>query len=124
MDFKDRLTKLRLRSKLTVGQLASLIGVPETTITQWEKGVSKPRLFYIPILSRELGVSQDYLLYGDERSIDKLINGKIVDKVIIARHGDDAFYLQIIFTDKSVIKITDKVMFSCNVHETFKEVSI
>ncbi len=45
--FKENLRQLRQEKKLTQGQLATLVGVDQRTVSAWEKGVCEPSLAII-----------------------------------------------------------------------------
>ena len=52
-----RLKVLRVMRGLTQSQLASLVGVTQGTVSQWEKGITHPRFAVIPRLASALGVT-------------------------------------------------------------------
>jgi transcriptional regulator with XRE-family HTH domain len=52
---------LRLNKSLTQGQLAALLEVDQTAVSQWETGVSAPRSDKLPELARILGCTIDEL---------------------------------------------------------------
>lgn len=52
---------LRLNKRLTQGQLATLLEVDQTAVSQWETGVSAPRADKLPELAKILGCTIDEL---------------------------------------------------------------
>ena len=58
----ERLKEIRKKLGITQGELASLIGVSETTVWNWENGRREPRSTEINKLAGVLGVSVSYLL--------------------------------------------------------------
>ncbi len=58
----------RVRAGMTQRQLASRIGVAQTTVANWEKDRTEPTGKSLKSMSREFGCSIDYLLgLSDER---------------------------------------------------------
>lgn len=60
-EFGDKIYAFRKARGLTQPQLAEMIGVTKNSITNWEKGTSRPELAIIPKLCSALGVSTDSL---------------------------------------------------------------
>ena len=60
--FSTRLRVARKHKKYTQLELAEMIGVSRTSITNWEKGIRTPNFMKIVNLSNALDVSTDYLL--------------------------------------------------------------
>lgn len=59
----DRLRSARLaRGIKTQAELAAMIGVRESMISTWERGLHEPRLSIVTRLARALRCSTDYLL--------------------------------------------------------------
>lgn len=54
----------RHRANLSQSQLARQMGLSQNTISQWELGISVPRFYAVPALTRILGIST-VDLYGD-----------------------------------------------------------
>jgi len=57
--FGRKLRELRKGRKLTQSQLGDLAGIPQTTISNWEVGVSEPRWREVVALSALLAVPVD-----------------------------------------------------------------
>ncbi len=57
-----RIKALRLQKKITQPELAELIGVAKSMISQWETLKNEPKACYIYSLATNLNVSADYLL--------------------------------------------------------------
>lgn len=61
MDFKNRLKQLRLERGLTQKDLATIIGVGRTTVSEYEAGHIVPNQERLIHLAKYFGVSIDYL---------------------------------------------------------------
>lgn len=55
--------ELREAKSLSQVELASLMGVDQTAVSQWERGITQPRADKLPELARILGCTIDQL-YG------------------------------------------------------------
>lgn len=64
MDFGSRLKELRLKKKLTQGQLGESIGIHYTQIGRYEQNKSNPTADVIKALTSTLNVTYDYLMEG------------------------------------------------------------
>lgn len=62
MDFGNRLKHLRLKHKLTQGELAAVIGLKSTAISNYESKRNEPSLEKLISLSEYFDVSCDYML--------------------------------------------------------------
>jgi len=91
----ERLKEIRKKLGITQGELASLIGVSETTVWNWENGRREPRSTEINKLAKVLGVSVSYLLgetdadHGNvkKNSFQHVIEIPILDPTLIACAG-------------------------------------
>ncbi len=63
-EFKDRLVRLRKAKSLNQTQLAALVDMQQPTISDYERGDTKPSLESMLALSGALGVSLDELVRG------------------------------------------------------------
>ena len=59
----QRIRLARERKKLTIDQLADLIGFTGRSLGDWERGEAEPGAVAIRAIARELRVSSDYLLW-------------------------------------------------------------
>lgn len=59
---KVNIKLLRVAKKLSQTQLAQLLNVNQTAVSQWERGVSRPRAAMLKKLADVLGVTVDHLL--------------------------------------------------------------
>lgn len=64
----SRIRELRGFYKLEQGELASKAGVSQAVISQYEKGLTEPSLFFIKFLAENYGISGDWLIFGSGRS--------------------------------------------------------
>lgn len=61
-----RLRTLRKQRKLTQGQLGKALGVSDVTVGYWERDLNVPGGKSLTKLAQYLGVSEGFLLYGQE----------------------------------------------------------
>jgi repressor LexA len=74
-----RIQKARRGAGLTQAELAVKIGEKNTTISNWEKGVSRPDIDALRDLAAALSVDADYLLTGNVRPFDAHDVGSVVN---------------------------------------------
>lgn len=74
MTIHQRLKEARIAKKLTMKELARLVGVDSyQTIQQWENGKSAPKRDRMEVVAEALGVAQEWLLFGtDQNKIEDL----------------------------------------------------
>lgn len=60
--FKDNLKQARKNSKLTQKQIAEMLNISDNSVSNWEKGVSRPDIEQVAQLCRILKISADTLL--------------------------------------------------------------
>lgn len=58
--FGEKLKNARISKNLKQSEIAELLNVKNTTISNWEKGVSNPDIEYVSTICRILGVSPSY----------------------------------------------------------------
>jgi transcriptional regulator with XRE-family HTH domain len=63
---KDRIKKLRCENGLNQSELASIMGIKQSSLSLIERGINSPTVSQIELLSRYFGVSADYLLFGSD----------------------------------------------------------
>ncbi|MFC7443267.1 helix-turn-helix domain-containing protein [Laceyella putida] len=68
MDFAARLKSLRKKKKITQADLAKHLGIDNTTVSKWEKGIYEPNIETLKELANFFGVSADWLLGGEFHS--------------------------------------------------------
>lgn len=69
MDFSNRLKYLRQKHKLTQGELAAVIGLKSTAISNYESKRNEPSLEKLISLSDYFNVSCDYMLGITDNSL-------------------------------------------------------
>lgn len=79
--FGDRLKQARTNAKMTQQELAERIGAKGNSISNWEKGVSRPDIEQVSQICAVLNVSANYLIDTSEMSVmvsphDKIILNK------------------------------------------------
>ena len=62
MNFSKNLSELRKEKNVSIKDLAKVVGVLPATISNWEKGKTKPNINHAIKLARFYGVSLSYLL--------------------------------------------------------------
>lgn len=76
MTFGEKLKIARIDAELKQSDLAKLVGTTNTTISNWEKGVSKPDIEMLSLICNSLHVTASYFLQSnlpeDEVSIKEL----------------------------------------------------
>lgn len=73
--FGDKLKELRKRKNLKQEDIANLVNVGYTSVSNWENNVSEPSYDIVKTLANFFGVSTDYLLGvkpDDKDKIEKL----------------------------------------------------
>lgn len=61
MEFKISMAAARVNAELTQKELATVCEVSETTVFNWEKGKTPPKLKHLPLLEKAYGISLDYV---------------------------------------------------------------
>ena len=61
-----RIRECRERVGLATDRLADLLGVSSASIVQYELGVRSPSIDRLSVLTRELGITADYLICGSK----------------------------------------------------------
>ena len=71
-----RIQQLRSAFKWTQTDLAAKTGLATSAINQWEKGIHPPSLEKAMILREKLGITLDWIYYGDIRGLtpDQITN--------------------------------------------------
>ncbi|MFA6861601.1 MAG: helix-turn-helix transcriptional regulator [Bacilli bacterium] len=80
----NRIKELRKAKGLSQTQLAELLFEKQTTISNWEKGVSEPDISSLIKLSKELDTTIDYLVCNNTDDLI-IINRKEFDDLRKAR---------------------------------------
>ncbi len=60
--FQERLKELRLENELSAKELGKILGVRDTTILRWEKGIILPSIEHLYNIAKYFNVSADYLI--------------------------------------------------------------
>ena len=81
MDFNVRLKQLRQKHKLTQGELAEILGLKPTAISNYESRRNEPSFEKLIALSKYFDVSCDYLLGISDAYLP--IVGEVLDKDIV-----------------------------------------
>lgn len=69
----NRIKAARKAAKLTQAELAERLGVKNTTISNWEKGVSKPDADQIERLCWELNVEPNYFFISEQGEVMNIV---------------------------------------------------
>ena len=74
MEFSERLKELRKRAHLTQVELASKLGIVQSSYADWERGKKKPTQDNLVKIAQILNVSVDYLVGNSEEKAEELDN--------------------------------------------------
>jgi transcriptional regulator with XRE-family HTH domain len=81
MNFNARLKQLRQKNKLTQGELADILGLKPTAISNYESERNEPSFDKLIALSKYFDVSCDYLLGVTDSYLP--VGGEVLDKDIV-----------------------------------------
>lgn len=81
MKFNVRLKQLRQKNKLTQGELASMLGLKPTAISNYESERNEPSFDKLISLSKYFDVSCDYLLGITDSYLP--VGGEVLDRDIV-----------------------------------------
>lgn len=82
MNFNNRLKQLRQKHKLTQSELADILGLKPTAISNYESKRNEPSFDKLIALSKYFDVSCDYLLGVSDAYLP--IGGEVLDKDIVS----------------------------------------
>lgn len=60
---KMTLKAARVNAGLTQKEFADRIGVGELTVSEWERGKRRVKIYYLPFISQALGISCDDIIF-------------------------------------------------------------
>jgi transcriptional regulator with XRE-family HTH domain len=100
MNFNIRLKQLRQKNKLTQGELAAILGLKPTAVSNYESERNEPSFDKLIALSKYFDVSCDYLLGVTDSYLP--VGGEVLDKDIV-----EFFDLYKQLTPESVTGIKD-----------------
>jgi bacteriophage CI repressor helix-turn-helix domain len=78
MEFSERLKELRKQAHLTQVELASKLGIVQSSYADWERGKKKPTQENLVKIAQFLNVSVDYLVGNSEEKAAELDNIEIL----------------------------------------------
>lgn len=81
MDFNVRLKQLRQKHKLTQSELADILGLKPTAVSNYESRRNEPSFDKLIALSKYFDVSCDYLLGISDAYLP--VGGEVLDKDIV-----------------------------------------
>lgn len=81
MNFNTRLKQLRQKKKLTQSELAGILGLKPTAISNYESNRNEPSFEKLIALSKYFDVSCDYLLGQSDSYLP--VGGEVLDKEIV-----------------------------------------
>lgn len=81
MNFNVRLKQLRQKHKLTQGELAAILGLKSTAISNYESERNEPSFDKLIALSKYFDVTCDYLLGVSDSYLP--VGGEVLDKDIV-----------------------------------------
>lgn len=65
----ERIKYLRQKNSMTQHELADLVNITYTSVSYWERGLSKPDIYQIKIIANYFGVPIDYIYGNENRNI-------------------------------------------------------
>ena len=71
MTFGEKLQTLRARAGLSQDQLAELLDVSRQAVSKWERNEAMPEVEKLVRISRQFGVSTDYLLLEEQEEPER-----------------------------------------------------
>lgn len=88
MEFARRLKEIRISKGLNQREFSILIGITESSISQYERGGRSPCAEILVKISKKLNITTDYLLGLEKKEIDIFENIKEYDKNILMKFID------------------------------------
>jgi transcriptional regulator with XRE-family HTH domain len=111
----ERIRELRKRKNMTLRELASELGIPFTTLGNYERGDRSPDFGTVLEIAKYFGVSMDYLTKGDE-----VVS---YDEYQVNSYNDD-FHQMLIKAEPNVrekiLKINNQIFFLTSEHAISK----
>lgn len=104
MNFNNRLRQLRIKHNLNQSQLADILGLKPSAISNYESSRNEPSFDKLIALSKHFDVSCDYLLGVTDAYLP--VGGEVLDKDIV-----DFFELYKKLTPESIKEIQDFISF-------------
>lgn len=104
MNFNVRLRQLRQKNRLTQGQLAEILGLKPTAISNYESQRNEPSFEKLIALSKYFDVTCDYLLGVTDAYLP--IGGEVLDKDIV-----DFFDLYQQLTPENLVEINNYIKY-------------
>lgn len=82
--------KIRTENKLSQAELAKMLNVHQTAVSQWENGRTTPDVTIAKLISKQFGVSLDELLGNETLEISQTTHSpeSILDDVEFAFYGE------------------------------------
>lgn len=74
MNINEKIKELRTEKGLTQKELSKVLGIGQSTISEWEKGIYEPTASAIKMLAIYFNVTADYLLGLEDESGGKYNN--------------------------------------------------
>lgn len=83
------ISKLRKENKLTQKDLADMLGIMDTSVSKWERGINAPDISYLTELSKIFHVTVNELLNGErnfkKKEIDLNHHNKVLEVVNLSK---------------------------------------
>lgn len=72
----DNIRDARIKAGIAQGDLAKMLDVTQGAVSQWELGITKPSICYLPKIASILGTTVDDLIGGiDDETADHRASG-------------------------------------------------
>lgn len=96
------ISKLRKENNLTQKELADILGIMDTSVSKWERGINTPDISYLTELSKIFHVTVQELLNGERNFKKKEIDEKHHNKVLEVNHVFKSFGKRRVLDDISL----------------------
>lgn len=96
------ISKLRKENNLTQKELADILGIMDTSVSKWERGINTPDISYLTELSKIFHVTVQELLNGERNFKKKEIDENHHNKVLEVNHVSKSFGKRKVLDDISL----------------------
>lgn len=96
------ISQLRKENNLTQKELADILGIMDTSVSKWERGINTPDISYLTELSKIFHVTVQELLNGERNFKKKEIDENHHNKVLEVNHVSKSFGKRKVLDDISL----------------------
>lgn len=110
MQFAQIFNKVITEKKISAYKMSKDTGISDSLICYWKKGERMPNAENLIVISKYLDVSIDYLLTGEEPTLENSIPNKIeIPKPPLTENEEDILSLLNQLSERNQIKLIGKV---------------